>query len=215
MILLALIGCSREKTAPLATPAPNNAPIAKAGFDETDFPFSSIRLLGGMADYDDNIQSLKWRKISGADDVLLEQEQTLTPRISNLKNGDYLFELSVTDTKLLVDRDTVRIAVSIKPIINGELIFTNLTWRFPWDAANIIIPHFRLNFPADKKFKVFIQRAASSNWIEVSPGNIGMYPYEYYVSEYTDSTGNYQYGDLHVVHYEAAAEDKPTVKIVF
>lgn len=97
--------------------APNRPPVARAGQDQTiTLPVSNVLLDGsGSTDPDNNIIGYAWRKIAGPASSLFSDPVAIKPDVSNLTNGVYHFELTVTDALGLFTTDTVQVAVNISP----------------------------------------------------------------------------------------------------
>src|SRR5690606_21207914 len=119
-------------------------------------PINETVLKGSASDHDDNIKSYKWEQVGGPGSCLIQNGETLTPRLLNLDTGVYEFELTVTDSAGLFDKDKVLVNVaapdSLSQAINDtvsqvirvsekEFIITNLKWTFPW-YANLSVDQF-------------------------------------------------------------------------
>jgi len=96
-----------------APPAPNEPPVANAGNDMAiTLPVNSVTLTGSGTDPDGVITAYLWTKIAGPaafSIVSPTQPQTV---ISNLVQGIYQFELTVTDNRGATDKDTVYVVVN-------------------------------------------------------------------------------------------------------
>ncbi len=96
-------------------PAPNKPPIANAGTDQTiTLPTDSLTLTGNGKDIDGTIASYLWTKISGPSATILNNTLASTI-IKGLAQGNYQFELKVTDNKGAVGKDTVNVTVKTAP----------------------------------------------------------------------------------------------------
>ncbi|MDA3893974.1 MAG: glycosyl hydrolase family 8 [Salinivirgaceae bacterium] len=128
------------------TGAPNQAPIANAGGDET-FPAETTSVsLNGSASYDPDNGSqpltYTWTQTAGST-LAISDASSATPSISGLSNGaSYTFQLVVNDGELNSNASTVTIEI-LEPITN---ILTN------GDFENGIDP-----------WVVYINEAASAN----------------------------------------------------
>ncbi|MBS1921319.1 MAG: hypothetical protein JST17_13795 [Bacteroidetes bacterium] len=93
---------------------PNRPPVANAGKDTSiTLPNNSIILDGSVsADPDNNIVSYQWTKISGPSSFAIANNTAVQTQASNLTEGVYQFELTVTDAGGLIDKDTITIAVN-------------------------------------------------------------------------------------------------------
>lgn len=93
----------------------NNAPTANAGADQTiTLPTSSTSLNGsGSTDSDGTIASYVWTMISGpSTSPNIDPSDTVSPNISGLIEGTYVFQLVVTDNNGATGTDTVTIVVN-------------------------------------------------------------------------------------------------------
>ncbi|HEY5371623.1 MAG TPA: T9SS type A sorting domain-containing protein [Hanamia sp.] len=96
-----------------ALSTPNTAPIANAGNDTTIiYPDNSITLNGSGADADGNVVSYLWNQVSGPSGSTIFPNNTASTNISNLVEGNYEFELTVTDDKGFIGKDTVNVIVA-------------------------------------------------------------------------------------------------------
>ena len=95
----------------------NNGPIANAGPDqEITLPTSQVTLNGsGSSDADGTITSFQWTKLSGPSDPTFATQASSQTDVSNLKEGVYLIELTVTDNGGSIARDTVQVTVNPPP----------------------------------------------------------------------------------------------------
>ncbi|HEY5370531.1 MAG TPA: T9SS type A sorting domain-containing protein [Hanamia sp.] len=93
--------------------APNKAPVAKAGNDTTIvYPDDSVTLNGTGNDADGNVVGYFWNQLSGPSVSTILSNNTAVTNITNLVEGTYEFELTVTDTKGLTGKDTVSVTVA-------------------------------------------------------------------------------------------------------
>lgn len=95
----------------------NQLPVANAGPDQNLPTVTVSTALDGSAssDPDGTIVSYKWVKISGANGVVITSDTSVSPTITGLLPGVYVFELSVTDDKGAIARDQVTITVILPP----------------------------------------------------------------------------------------------------
>ena len=98
----------------ISSTATNHAPIANAGKDTLIFlPANSVTLDGtASTDPDNNITGYLWTKISGPSIFNINNSGSAKTQVSNLVEGNYAFELKVTDAGGLFSRDTVRVNVN-------------------------------------------------------------------------------------------------------
>ncbi|HEY7161885.1 MAG TPA: T9SS type A sorting domain-containing protein [Acidobacteriota bacterium] len=96
--------------------APNQAPIAEAGSDlQISLPTDTATLMGAGTDADGTIASYKWTKISGPSQSTLASPLKPQTLISNLTEGIYQFELTVTDNAGATSKDTMSVTVLAVP----------------------------------------------------------------------------------------------------
>jgi predicted esterase len=90
----------------------NVAPVAKAGSDKTiTLPTSSMTINGSATDSDGTISSYTWTKSYGGT-VTMSGTSTKDLALSNLKQGSYIFVLTVTDNKGGTDTDAMKVTVN-------------------------------------------------------------------------------------------------------
>ncbi len=116
-----------------STLPPNVLPVANAGADQTiSLPTNSVNLSGsGSSDPDGSITSYSWTKISGPSSFTIGSANSVNTTISNLAQGVYSFQLTVTDNVGASSSDVVSITVlqgaNLSPIANAgsdQLIHT-------------------------------------------------------------------------------------------
>ena len=92
----------------------NKPPIAWAGNDTTiSLPANTINLDGsGSTDPDNNIASYSWTKILGPSSFTISSANVAKTQVTSLVEGNYEFELKVTDAGGLIARDTMKIIVT-------------------------------------------------------------------------------------------------------
>ena len=97
--------------------APNQSPTANAGSDlQISLPTDTATLTGtASTDPDGTIASYKWTKISGPVQSTLASPSKAKTLISNLTEGVYQFELTVTDNSGAIAKDTVEVTVFRQP----------------------------------------------------------------------------------------------------
>ena len=113
----------------------NKPPVAIAGDKiEISLPTNTTKLNGfASSDADGYISSYKWTKKSGPSQYTIASATAVSTAISNLAEGEYVFELEVEDDKGAVATDQVAVKVNKKqeevvaPKVNaGEDIAINL-----------------------------------------------------------------------------------------
>jgi hypothetical protein len=108
------VNSNNNSTTNISTPTSNSLPIAYAGSDTTVVaPVDFVTLNGSGSDKDGNITSYSWSQLSGPSPSIILSNRNQTPSISNLTGGTYSFELTVTDDKGAVGKDTVNVTVAL------------------------------------------------------------------------------------------------------
>jgi hypothetical protein len=96
----------------------NKPPVVNAGNDIIlTLPVNSVTLNGSGSDPDGKITSYAWTKISGPKNYTLKGTNTAKVAVSNLKQGIYVFSLTVTDNRRTSITDSI--TVTVKPA-NGS-----------------------------------------------------------------------------------------------
>jgi hypothetical protein len=228
--LIVITGCKKNNAdiLTLNTSAQNSTGttlVAIAGPDRTVYtPKSSgneIYLIGAATDKENKIQSYHWGKISGPGSSLIEASDNQITKVSSLNTGLYQFELTVTDSKGLVDKRKVNITIeqTNDPLLqhqNGAIVFKNLKWIFPW-YNSVEVKDFVYMLPSGVSFSSYIQRSNSQDWVSVPlTNNISINSkYEYFIERRPDGGGIYSYGSMYIFNYGDDVTDNPTVKIIY
>ncbi|MGN6298386.1 MAG: PKD domain-containing protein, partial [Ginsengibacter sp.] len=93
--------------------AANIAPTANAGSDKAiTLPTNSVALSGNGVDSDGTIASYNWVKLSGPSNFSLNNSSSAFATATNLVQGAYEFELTVTDNKGAIAKDVVKVVVN-------------------------------------------------------------------------------------------------------
>ncbi len=96
-----------------AVPAPNQAPTANAGANQTiTLPTNSITVTGSGTDPDGTIASYQWTRVGGTGTFNIVSPTQAQTVINNLAQGVYQFELKVTDNSGASGRDTITVTVN-------------------------------------------------------------------------------------------------------
>jgi hypothetical protein len=235
IIMIANIGCKKDPPptqvnvgqAPPPPPPPsppppptrvNTPPHSFAGQDQLIFFPTNFCILNGNAyDAENNIRTILWSKISGPSSVVIENQDSIFTKLSNLEVGVYRFELAVTDSLGMFEKDTVKVTVNRMATNTSELILENRFWIFPW-YNSIEIKNFYDLIPPEAVFKIYIRRDTSTAWVEVFPTteNIPDSKYDYFIeTRWPDGAGMYTNGSLYIFYYGSDVSDRPDVKIVF
>ena len=111
-------------TTPAPPPTPvNQAPVANAGADlVVTLPIPNGVVLNGTAtDADGSVKSQKWTKVSGPSSVTFSDDKAISPTVTNLEEGVYVFRLTVTDNKDVTGTDDIQ--VTVNPAKKGNKTF--------------------------------------------------------------------------------------------
>jgi hypothetical protein len=91
----------------------NLAPVANAGDDKViTLPSNSVTLTGTGTDADGSIASYSWSKISGPSQFTIASPSSASTSVSNLVEGVYEFQLTVTDNAGATGKDIVKVTVN-------------------------------------------------------------------------------------------------------
>ncbi len=96
-----------------ASTQPNQNPVANAGNNLTiTEPVNSVTLNGSSSfDPDGTIQSYLWSEVSGPSTAIMSNSGTVSPAVSGLVVGVYVFQLLVTDNDGATNTDKVTVNV--------------------------------------------------------------------------------------------------------
>ncbi|MEO6637127.1 MAG: PKD domain-containing protein, partial [Ginsengibacter sp.] len=122
-------------------PVPNIAPTANAGTDQVIFlPKNRATLVGFGSDADGTVSGYLWTEIAGPRSAIIADPNADSTIVTNLAQGDYLFELQVTDNNGTIGRDTVQITVVASSLPLKLLSFTgklqNSRINLFWETTN-------------------------------------------------------------------------------
>jgi len=101
----------------------NTAPTVNIGSDiKLEIPNTYTKLPFTAYDKENNIKTYSWIKISGPESYFIESPDDELPVLFWLEEGDYEFELTVTDAIGLSGKDTIKVTVSTnlrKHVLHG------------------------------------------------------------------------------------------------
>ena len=100
-----------------AVPKANRAPIANAGTDTTiSLPFTAYVLdASGSDDPDGTIASYQWEEMSGPNTVTSSSMDNSKVSIGEMQEGEYVFQLTVTDNNGISSSAKVKVTVEAAP----------------------------------------------------------------------------------------------------
>jgi hypothetical protein len=135
------VGKDTVKITVNAASAPNIAPVASAGSDQIIIlPNNTISLTGSGKDPDGTISSYLWTKVSGPASVRIKNSSSPITPVRSLVEGIYLFELTVTDDKGAMGKDTVKITVNAASALNvapTAIAGTDQTKNLPVNSVSL------------------------------------------------------------------------------
>jgi len=100
----------------------NAAPITNAGADTTIYlPTNAVMLKGKGNDTDGTVVSYQWEMISGPNSFAIANSSSAITNVTGLVEGIYSFELTVTDDRGAVGKDTTKVYVvkNAPPVANA------------------------------------------------------------------------------------------------
>lgn len=110
-------GATGSDLATITVIAANQSPVANAGADKTiSLPTSTVVLTGAGSDTDGSVASYEWTTVSGPGGEILTNNLTPTLTVTNLTEGTYIFQLTVTDNQGASDVDEVIVTVLAAPV---------------------------------------------------------------------------------------------------
>lgn len=177
----------------------NKPPVANAGPDQiVTLQNNPLVLNGGRsADPDNNITGFTWSKISGPSSFNMANANIVITQLTVMAQGNYQFELKVTDGGGLISKDTMLVSVS-DTLSGREFIFDGLTWELG-DFYGTGVHDIYVGTPARPDLfqnssglyynlnlhngEVYIKFKPSGDWIQITPYSLfqpgGSGPYLY------------------------------------
>lgn len=114
-LFLLIVGCKKEKA--------NQPPTAYAGISSTiTLPRDTITLFGSGTDADGQVVSFQWSKLSGPGSPAIATAASASTLVSNLTEGSYVFQLTVTDNRGATGNDTVSLIVNPPVVVTLNLV---------------------------------------------------------------------------------------------
>jgi hypothetical protein len=94
----------------------NAIPKASAGADQTiTLPTNTVNLIGSGSDSDGTVTAYLWTKTNGPSGGTITSPNLASTSISNLQQGEYTFQLKVTDNAGATGIDTMHVTVNAAP----------------------------------------------------------------------------------------------------
>jgi hypothetical protein len=111
LLFLFLAGCQREQDVVL-----NVVPTADAGTPKSiTLPTNTVTLTGTGADSDGTIVAYLWSQVSGPSSTIIVNPGSASTVVNGFVQGNYVFQLMVTDDDGATGVDTVSVAVAQAP----------------------------------------------------------------------------------------------------
>jgi len=96
-------------------------PVANAGSDQTiTLPTNSVTLTGSGSETNGSIVSYSWKQTAGLAAATMSAPTSATNTVSNLQQGTYTFQLTVTDNSGVTATDNVNVTVNAAPVVPGN-----------------------------------------------------------------------------------------------
>lgn len=197
---------TRITSPPPPPPPPPSTAIAlsaSSGTDQMVFLPNDYCTIGGWVSGYASFTVL-WNKISGPTSFSIELPNSLRTKISNLVNGVYQFEITVSADGLTV-RDTCSVIVGQISATPNEVVLSNQVWGqdgLLW-GSGIVISNVYQYLPAGRVFRVYIKKDNSTTWEEL-------------IMDDYNSWYNFSLLDGNLVIYSNYDEtDTPDIKLVY
>jgi hypothetical protein len=178
LILIVNSGCIKEKpTTRVITPPPptvvNTPPTVYAGVNIGVYlPVDSAFLSGSATDAENNIDSYKWRQLSGPGQAIIYTPDSLKTKISKLIKGEYSFELTVIDKGNLSEKASVKVFVygSSRPAKDSAIlkVLDVICWG---PECTVLVDTSNTIIYRDVPIRVFLKSMDSAMWVEIPQQN--------------------------------------------
>ncbi|HMH34420.1 MAG TPA: T9SS type A sorting domain-containing protein, partial [Puia sp.] len=124
-------------------------PVANAGADlSITLPTSSVSLAGSGSETGGTISSWLWTKIAGPTSGTITTSTSASTTVTGLVQGVYSFELKITDSRGVIDRDTAKVTVNAAAasgtsksvrvqIYGGTYPYNNAQWN-NWNVVTAV-----------------------------------------------------------------------------
>jgi hypothetical protein len=160
-------GATAKDTMMITVNLSNVPPVANAGSDiTTTAPVSSITIIGSGSDVDGKISGYSWKQISGPSAININNEDSAIIIATGFVAGTYQFELTVSDDKGLVGKDTMTVTVALGRFaaeLNSVNIYPNPVENIAYLEVNTKTPKSNLQVTImDLNGKVVLTKKISS-----------------------------------------------------
>jgi hypothetical protein len=113
----------------------NMPPASNAGADTMiTLPANSVILKGSGTDTDGTVIRYKWTQLGGPNVAVVGSPDQLQTALSGMVGGLYSFELAITDDRMAVGKDTVKVTVNAPPSVNAG---TDQTITLPTNSVTL------------------------------------------------------------------------------
>ncbi len=165
------------------------------------------------------IYTVSWKLLNGPGSCTIENPNSLTTKVTGLKEGKYRFSISVTDKYNRISSDTLWVFVRRQgDKFTDSVVFTNLVWQPIWDVY-VEVKNFYNYVSEDQPYSIYIRRDGNDFWEEIpgwTPNNTTPSPpYGYFIETRPNGAGMYHYGSLYIWVSEPLPPDTPDVKIMY
>lgn len=127
-------------------PKPNKPPVANAGKNATiTLPNNTVSLSGSGSDEDGKVVSYQWTKKSGPSQFRIVNAKSPVTDVTELVEGVYIFELTVTDDRGAKGAAAVTITVKANPIKPIADAGEDITIVWPQNSATLLGSGHSLN----------------------------------------------------------------------
>ncbi len=169
-------------------------------------PMNFAILSGSVTGSAMNGSRVRWEQTGGPAGCIIENQDSVITRVSNLVIGSYQFKLTATTTSGKTMSDSMTLKVQEATSSSHQIFFSNLDWACGFGCS--IYLGYSLSFlPAGHPITVFIRRENMSIWEAVVPESV------FTTEKYFYNTGA---GQLSVYeNSNIGATDHPEIKIVF
>ena len=176
----------------------NQPPVVNAGPDKTlTLPQNSVKLTGTATDPDGSIISMGWRQVSGPSSATLQNANTPEGTVSNLQQGQYVFEFKATDVNnaSATDQTTVTVRAATGQSVTEFILVnadTDQDIRTLHEGDTLDLG----TLPADLNIKVNTNPQAVGS-VRIKYASINRVESQAPYSLLGDNNGNFQSGNLY------------------
>lgn len=185
LAIIVFVSCTKDPTESTET---NKPPIANAGADLTIMrPRDNVVLTGELSrDPEGGAISYEWKNIAGPGSPNMDKNRVLLAGlrehqlfVSDLLEGEYQFELLVTDNDKATARDTMKVTVLADSLTRDPSKMKRFDRLFWQDGCTFRITNISSSIPATGNIKVFLASyygggpmssyVLSSGWYQIQP----------------------------------------------